>query len=67
MYTAEIQTVKERAPAGATHYGRYPTGKLFYALEFYNHTKSKLDYLVWFSVQQKYYSVPNLTDKLTEL
>ena len=67
MYTAEIKTVKERAPAGATHYGRYPTGKLFYALEFYNHTKSKIDYLVWFDVQHKFYSVTRVVTELIPL
>lgn len=59
--------IVSNAPSGATHWGKYKTGKIFYALEFYNQSKSKLDYLEWFPVQNKFYSVADNDDKLTPL
>lgn len=59
--------ITDNAPGGATHYGWYLTGKLFYALEFYDQSKSKVDYLVWFSVQNKFYSVSAIKEELLPL
>ena len=59
--------INNHAPEGATHYGHYATGKLFYALEFYNQSKTSVDYLIWFPVQHRFYSVNNFKDKLTPL
>jgi len=65
--SVDTDYIRAHAPDGATHYGRYKTGKLFYALEFYNQSKSALDYLEWFDVQQRFYSVTEHTDTLKEL
>ncbi len=52
--------IVDNAPNGATHYGRYSTGKLFYALEY--RVQGKSNYLTWFDFQCAWHLVENTNE-----